>query len=310
MSDQADTPAGRDAAWLSQGERGALSLMKLVAFLARLFGRRALRPLVRAIALYYVLFDRPAVAASRDWLTRVNGQPPRWRDVFEHVTTFAQVTLDRLFVAMGKLDDFEFSRNGNEHLEALAREKRGAILLGAHLGSFEAMRAAGRGERFPITIVGHFENAEAITSLLRDLDPDFDGTVLHAGQDAVGLALKLKESIARGDFVALLGDRIGLNEKTIRVPFFDEEVELAAGPFLLASILKAPIYLVFGLYEEPNRYSLYCEPFVEEALLPRGSREEALTALGSRYAQRLEAYARQAPMNWFNFFDFWETPSE
>ena len=73
------------------------------------------------------------------------------------------------------------------------------------------------------------------------------------------------------------------------------------------AILKCPIYLVFGLYREPNRYELYCEPFSERLVLPRGAREEALRHEVARYARRLEDYCRKAPDNWFNFFDFWGT---
>ncbi|MBY0398974.1 lipid A biosynthesis acyltransferase, partial [Myxococcota bacterium] len=72
------------------------------------------------------------------------------------------------------------------------------------------------------------------------------------------------------------------------------------------AILKCPIYLVFGLYHAPNRYALSCEPFAERLVLPRGSREEVLTEEVARYARCLEALAREAPENWFNFFDFWE----
>ena len=78
--------------------------------------------------------------------------------------------------------------------------------------------------------------------------------------------------------------------------------------FILAAALKCPIYLVFGLYTAPNRYDLFCEPFVDQLVLPRHDREGALRDAVIRYAERLESYARRAPDNWFNFFDFWETP--
>ena len=76
--------------------------------------------------------------------------------------------------------------------------------------------------------------------------------------------------------------------------------------FLLAAALKCPVYLVFGLYFEPNRYELFCEPFAERIELPRKGRHEALAQVVQSYAQRLEHYARLAPDNWFNFYDFWQ----
>ena len=89
--------------------------------------------------------------------------------------------------------------------------------------------------------------------------------------------------------------------------FCGAEAAFPTGPFLLASALKCPVYLVFGLYFEPNRYELFCEPFADRIELPRAARAEALRAVVQRYAERLEHYARQAPDNWFNFHDFWRT---
>ena len=294
------------ADWLRQRERGAVWAIELAAWIATSLGRPIARTLARAIAAYYVVFDRRARHASRDWLARVRGRPPSRAEIYHHLSCFAQATMDRIFFARRCFDVFEFERTGNHHLEALARERRGAILLGAHLGSFEAMSAASRNERFPITIVGHFENARMINSVLERLDPGLTSRVVHAGRDPVALALTLRERLATGGMVALLADRIGLNEKSVSVEFFGAPARFATGPFLLAAILKCPIYLVFGLYREPNRYELFCEPFSERLVLARGSREEVLTREVARYARRLEDYCRKAPENWFNFFDFWE----
>lgn len=296
----------RTAEWLRQDERGAAFWIGIATFVATGLGRPAARALARAIAAYYLVFDRRARLASRAWLERVHGRPASLRAIYHHVSTFAQVTMDRLFFARRALSPFVVHRTGNHYLDMLAREKRGAILLGAHLGSFEAMRASSDRERFPITIVGHFENAQRINAVLERLDPGQASRVVHAGRDPVALALTLRDRLAEGGMVALLADRVGLNDKAVAVPFFGAEARFATGPFLLAAILKCPIYLVFGLYHAPNRYELYCEPFAERLVLPRGSREEVLTREVARYARRLEAYARQAPDNWFNFFDFWE----
>lgn len=303
-----ETEPERPVGWLGQRERGAVWAIRFIGFLAGLLGRGPTRLVVRLVAAYYTLFDRTARSASRQWLERVEGRPVGLRRVYRHIATFAQVVLDRIFFARGDFGRFEIRRHGNEHLEALAREGRGAILLGAHLGSFEAMRAASQHERFPVSIVGHFENAAMVTAMLESLDPDFAGDVLHTGQDPVRLALALRDRIAEGGFVAILADRVGPNEKHIEVDFMGEPARFAAGPFLLASVLKSPIYLVFGLYSEPNRYDLYCEPFEANPRLPRGDRQAGLAALVSRYAQRLEVHGRSAPENWFNFFDFWEKP--
>jgi len=65
------------------------------------------------------------------------------------------------------------------------------------------------------------------------------------------------------------------------------------------------VILAFGVYRGGNRYDLHMEVFAERIDLPRGRREEALRDYVQQYATRLEHYARLAPYNWFNFYDYW-----
>lgn len=291
--------------WLSQRERGAVLGIRFVFWLATLFGRWPARQFIRVLAIFYAAFDGDARSASRAWLERVHARPASWFDVYRHISIFAQVALDRIFLLKGKTNVFNVSRTGNEHLIKLAHEGRGAILLGAHLGSFEAMRVSADEESFRVSIVGHFENARMINALLSEIDPEMAENVIHVGDDPVGLALAIRDRLAQGHMIAVLGDRIGLNEKTVSVDFFGKPALFPAAPFILAAALRVPVYLVFGLYYEPNRYELFCEPFAERIELPRGERGDALQRMVQKYANAVERFCRKAPDNWFNFYDFW-----
>lgn len=294
--------------WLTQPERGAVLGIRLVFWMATIFGRWPVRQLVRLIAAWYWLFDRAAREASRGWLQVVLEREPTRREVYKHLFSFAQVTLDRLFLLQGKTAAFQVTRTGNEHLIALRDGRQGAILLGAHLGSFEAMRVGGEEEDFDIHIVGNFANARMINSLLDELDPAMRARVIDIGEDPMSSTLRIQEQLAEGGMVAILGDRVTPRSKTVTVEFFGRPAAFPAGPFILASLLQCPVYLVFGLYQEPNRYDLFCEPFASQVVLPRRSRQDSLEAVVQAYAHRLEAYARRAPYSWFNFYDFWKKP--
>ncbi|MCB9897780.1 MAG: lipid A biosynthesis acyltransferase [Planctomycetes bacterium] len=301
-----DTPP--DGGWLSQRERGTLLGMRLAFGLAGLVGRRAMRPLVALVALRYALFDRAAKAASRDWLQRVHGREPSFVDVYRHVRTFTQVTLDRVFLLTGRLRGLAITRTGKEHLDRQLATGQGAVLLGAHLGSFEAMRAGGSLHGRPIRILGDFRNARMINALLERCNPGAAARVIHLGDDPVGVMASVKGRVEAGEFVAVLGDRVGPGTRAIEVDFLGAPARFPSGPFLLASLLRCPVYLVFGLYREPGSYEIVCEPFADVLAIPRGDREGALRAAVARYAAALERHARAVPDNWFNFFDFWSRP--
>lgn len=297
------------AEWLTARERGTVVGIRAAFRLATLCGRTAAKPLVAVVAFWYALFDRRAVRASRAWLQRVQGKRPGFGAVYRHLRTFAQVTLDKVFLLQDRTAAMRFTRTGDDLLAAQAKSGRGAMLLGAHLGSYEAMRAGGESDRLEIEILGYFANARMINSLLAELSPRHAARVVHLGADPVGVMARVQDSLAAGRFIAVLADRVGLNDRVVMAPFLGQEAPFAAGPFLIASLLRCPVYLVFGLYHDPNRYDLYCERFADRIDLPRKGRDEALRQWAARYAERVEHHARKAPDNWFNFFDFWAPPA-
>jgi predicted LPLAT superfamily acyltransferase len=289
--------------WTRVGEKGSRLGIWFVVWFCRLFGRAFTRLLLRPVVLYFVALAPVARRASRDYLQRM-GQPHRFRDVYAHCLRFAHATLDRMFFVLGRADLFRVTRTGSHHLTELMRQRRGALLFGAHVGSFEAMLGVAEHNAVPLNIVGYFKNARLLNDVLQKLNPNAHARLI-AVEPGIDFVLKLKERIDAGELVALLADRVGLGERAVEVDLLGGRVSLPVGPYLLASILRCPIYLTFGLFHEPNRYDLYCEPFAERVELPRTDRERAARDYVERYARRLEHFCRLAPDNWFNFYDYW-----
>jgi len=296
-------PAARGS-WLQVSERGSLLAISLMFGLCRLLGRRVARLALYPIVLYYMLLAPLARRTSRDYLRRM-GLPHGVRAVYRHFLRFAQVTVDRVFWAAGKTSLFQVTRTGSEHLEAVKRSGRGAILLGAHLGSFEAMRGMASVNAVPLNIVGYFKNARLISSIIEKLNPGLALRVI-AVEKGIDFVLRLKERIEAGEIVAFLADRVGLGDRTVEVEMLGGKVRMPAGPYMLAAMLGCPVFLTFGLFHEPNRYELFCEPFADRIELGRRAREADARVYAQRFAQRLEHYCRLAPDNWFNFYPVWE----
>ena len=190
--------------------------------------------------------------------------------------------------------------------EALLERGCGGILLGAHLGSFEVMRAIAQRVDFRVNVLMHTENARRITRFLESVGDASDRLrIIEITPGEPTYILRVQEVIEAGELVAILGDRCGLNERSTEVEFVGGPAHFPTGPYVLAQVLKCPVLLVYGLFYAPDRYSLHCEEFAERIELPRREREQALKKWAQRYAERLEHYCRRAPDNWFNFFDFW-----
>jgi len=176
---------------------------------------------------YFVALAPAARRASRDYLRRL-GQPHDFRAVCAHVVRFAHVTLDRLFWALGRRQLFEVTSTGSEHLRALKQQGRGALLIGAHLGSFEAMRGMASERAIPLNIVGYFKNARLINSVLAKLSPHLVTRVISV-EPGVDFVLKLKERVEAGELVALLADRVGLGDREVEVQMLGGTVRMPRG---------------------------------------------------------------------------------
>ena len=295
-------PAGPQ--WRRLPERGTPAVTRFYLRLCLAVGRTPARPILFGIALYFQLSAPVARRASRRYLARVLGRRPSPRDTFRHILTFASTIMDRVFFLSGRDRALKLAVHGAEHFDALRAQGRGFFLMSAHLGSFEAMRALGR-ERgdLPIKILMYVDNAERLNAVLSELNPQVMANVIPLGRpDAM---LEVRDWIERGGIVGVLADRSTAGEKLTTVDFLGTPAAFPLGPWLLAATLQAPALLSFALYRGGGRYDVHFEPFADPVTAPRGARRTAAAAYARAYADRLAAYCRHAPYNWFNFFDFW-----
>ncbi len=291
--------------WLEARETGFILGMKSLVLIATFFGRSGARAVLPFLALYYTLAHRRARRASRFWLGRIlRRDHVTLAMVFRHFLTYAQVTLDRLFLVRRQLSHFRLVRHGTEELMEASRRGQGGILLSAHLGSFEALRVSASQDSLKLNIVGYFRNARMINSVLSTFDPGGTTRLIEVDPEDISFVFKVWDCVERGEHVGILCDRVGLGGQTVEVDLLGGRSVLPAGAFLLASTLACPVYLAFALYRGPNDYVIHCEHFADRVTVPRKERKAALEYYAQRYADRLAWYARAAPYNWFNFFEF------
>lgn len=305
MSADVEVRRGEEpAGWKQKEEVGSGWGIALLVRLATALGRGPTRLVVRLVAFYYALFSREARRSANDFLRRVDAKTGFWA-AHRQILRFAQVSFDALFFIRGKLGHFDVTRNGQEYLEGLRDSHQGAVLLGAHFGSFYAMRAASQDEAMPIYPLVFLKNAKKFNDALRSLDPDSHTQLIEMDGEDLGFMLKVRELAEEGGLIAILADRVAAGGKNATVDFLGSKAQFPLGPYILAASLRCPVYFICGIYRDPKRYELYCEPFADRIVLPRKTRQEALQSYAQQYADIVARYARDTPDNWFNFYDFW-----
>ncbi len=290
--------------WLAQRERGSQSAMRALVWVTLALGRRVGRAFLYPICAYFVLFSRGARRASADYLRRALGRPPRLADVARHYHAFASTLHDRVYLRAGRYGYFDVRVDAPPALLADLRQGRGCILLGSHLGSFEVLRAAGLAEGAPpVNMLMQVEGGEKINSVMDAVAPEAAPRVIPLGHP--GSLLRAQECIERGEIVGILADRGLRDERECSCEFLGAPARFPLGPLLLAGLLQAPVILAFGLYRGGRRYDVRLEAFAERIELDRRDREASIRPWVERYVARLEHHCREAPYNWFNFYDFW-----
>jgi len=119
--------------------------------------------------------------------------------------------------------------------------------------------------------------------------------------------LKVEQALQRGEFIGILSDR-GLEHggTGVTCDFLGEPAQFPTGPLRMAYMLKSPVLLMVGVYRGGNRYDLYFEQLADMGMQQGIPREEVLRQALQRYVAGIERYCRNAPYNWFNFYDFWK----
>lgn len=300
--------------WAAASERGSYHALRLAGWCFRHLGAGFLRVFLAPIAAYYTLFARSARQASRDYLAQLDrvegraGTPRRpWLDSYRHFRCFAEAILDRFSFWAGAYDGFSIQINGRENMDDLIASGRGAVLVGAHLGSFDVLRVISRDAGVRVNVLMFTANARSINQVLTALDPDSEVRLIEIDPSSVSSAFALRRCVERGEFVAVLGDRVqqSARSRVARASFLGRPACFPQGPFLMAMILGLPTILTLALKTGPKRYDVYLETLAGGEPVPAAERQKVLQERVEAFAARVAHYCGLAPFQWFNFYDFW-----
>ncbi|MHA1539402.1 MAG: LpxL/LpxP family acyltransferase [Alphaproteobacteria bacterium] len=291
--------------WLKKKTRGTEGMYRTILFLSAHIGRPVGRSLLYPIVIYFMLRSDDAFRASRDYLTHIRGKKARLWHIFRHYFVFSANVLDRIFFLMGRTRGYRIKLHGHDAIDHVIAGKKGAILLSAHLGSFEVMRSLGREHDLDVKFLLYQEHSETINGMFALLNPEIKDKLINLkNPDAM---LRVKEHLDGGGMIAIIGDRtVHDTEKTVSVDFLGKKASLPIGTFILASILEVPVVFIAGLYAGDRKYDIYFELFAEEIKLNRKDRQKDAQVWAQKYAHRMAHYCQKSPYNWFNFYSFWD----
>ena len=303
--------------WAAIGEETFAGGMWVLYALFRVGGRLPFRLVLYPVVLWYWAANRAAREASLEYLQRLEaatgalGHAPGRRDTLRHFFSFAETILDKMLAVGGRyrLDTVRFV--GREFIEDMVRTRQGGLLVTAHIGCLEMCQAsADATPGLKLTVLVHTVHAEQFNRMLERLSPGRGISLMQVTEISPATAVILAERIARGEFVAIAGDRVPVvagRATAVQAPFLGHAAPFPTGAYMLASLLKCPLFSL-GCIRQGRTHEVVFDKLADRVVLPRGDRLAACAVYAAEFARGLERLLARAPYEWFNFFSFWNQP--
>lgn len=301
--------------WAKQKERGTAFFLDLTRLIVQYFPLWAIRIATFVVVCYFYLTSRKMrqnVRAYQENLQKTYQIRPLGNfAVFRQFLAFGEAITDRFSVWQKKIRYSDLIIDDADNLYHdmdNCLSERGQILVCSHFGNIEICRAlvnSGHHPDFKLNVLVHNKHAEAFNKALLEAGADELPLIQVSELDAQKM-LELSQRIDQGEWIAIAADRIPVRgDKTQAVEFLGKFAEFPEGAWLLAALLKAKLNTVF-VVKENGQYRLKLRKF-SEPITGRGkAREEKIQLAMQQYAKVLADECSQNPLQWFNFYDFWQ----
>ncbi|GAB4259638.1 MAG: hypothetical protein Kow0065_09680 [Methylomicrobium sp.] len=300
--------------WAGMQERGIVWGMWLLLKVYLTFGRRILQFFLYPVVSYYWLVNSTARRASIDYLQCVSALLPAgavrtgaWGS-YRHFIGFANAIIDKLAAWSGGLTLGDVDYCGREAIARHLEQGQGLLIFGSHLGNMEVSRViAHLRDHVTVNVLVHTKHAEKFNTLLNRYAGAGRMNLIQVTEITAATAMQLYDKINAGEMVVIAADRtpVGGQGRIAHAQFLGRTAPFPQGPYLLASLLKCPVYTLFCLKRQ-GRQTIYFERFSEGISIPRKRRDEAIDRYAQEFADRLQRYCLIEPLQWFNFYDFWQ----
>ncbi|EHJ48845.1 lipid A biosynthesis acyltransferase [Solidesulfovibrio carbinoliphilus subsp. oakridgensis] len=267
-------------------------------------GWRLAYAVLATVVLFYTL--RPAVRErSRPYLSRRfpgAGRLSMFLHAFRLNLAFGKVLVDRAargITGQGKVDA---PREEMARFTRLLDMGRGLLVLTAHVGAWQwAMSELSfTGRR--MHVLYRRDTGDVDRQYFEHVGGDDGPRFIDPCSDFGGV-IEVMAALRAGEVVCAMGDRVlGDAGNTVEATLLGGKVRLPLGPFLIAARLATPMALVFVPRTGACRARVLVPRVFEDT---HGSDP---MVMADEFARALEDFARDAPYQFYNFYDLWASP--
>ena len=278
--------------------------------------------LIYPIAFFFYIFSRRGRIESKNYQKQMKkftgGKIPLKISPFRQILSFSLCVMEKMEGWLGNYhyDELVTHDDDLKPLQLQLEKGKGALFIGSHLGNIELLRSLssfgenGVNKKISVTTIMELGATEQFNRTLKEVNPNVDFQVIDPAKIGVNTIVELQEQIEHGGLVVVTGDRTSARARSrvIREKFLGKDADFPYGVFILALLLKAPTYYVFGLRTKTASLRPKYHVFVEKSKInfesSHSKRDEKIRALCREFVDKLEKYCVQFPYKWYNFSNF------
>ncbi|MDD5434916.1 MAG: hypothetical protein PH343_05750 [Nitrospira sp.] len=273
----------------------------------KIFGLSGTYGLLYFVCLYYLVFDRAAVASSMAYIRRRfrgYGYLRRMLGIYRIFINQGKNLIDRYYLISG-LGGFDIELLGYDKLNSILGEsQKGVILLTAHVGNWQAAMTALEKQGRPVYLVMRPEENDAVKDAL-NIDSEQGKVRIISSESFLGGVVEIMSVIDRGCLVSVMGDR-SYGQNVTEAVLMGDRVKLPHGAFSIAAAAECPVVILWSARLSTKKYIVDVSHIIWPVRGTKAEKQEKIKSCVQEFAGVLDNYAALYPFQWFIFGDLWE----
>ncbi|MDR0228220.1 MAG: lipid A biosynthesis acyltransferase [Flavobacteriaceae bacterium] len=280
--------------------KGTLLGYKIFVFCIKKLGIKVAYSVLVFVAFYYFVTARSSNKSLYYYLHHRHGfsKIKTWKMMYMSYFRFGQILIDKTAISVGLRNRFTYDFDGIDILKQLLAEKKGAILISAHVGNFEVAEYFFADIDFEcqINLVTTDREHSFIKEYFESISTKTNLKFIIV-KDDMSHIFEINNCLTNNEIICFTGDRYFPGTKVLTEEFLGEEAIFPAGPFSIASRMKVPVAYVYVMKERNLHYHLY----TRRAEVKHRDAQHLLKS----YCDSVTQIVKKYPLQWFNYYDFW-----
>ncbi|TYA73943.1 LpxL/LpxP family acyltransferase [Seonamhaeicola marinus] len=281
--------------------RGTVLGYKIFVFAMKKLGIKAAYFILYFVAAYFCFFSKQNAKAIYYYFNKrlKYSKLKSLFSVYRSYFVFGQTIIDKVAISSGLRHKFTYEFDGIELIKQALKNKKGGVLISAHVGNFEIAEhfLGDLSEDTSICLLTTELEHTAIKEYLESVTKKSNINFIFIKEDLSHI-FEINAALAKNQLVCITGDRYVEGTKYVEEELLGLKAKFPQGPFLLASRLKVPVLFVYVMKETNKHYHLYAR----QSSAKHRDQKQVLKDYTESVSWMLEKY----PLQWFNYFDFWE----